>query len=274
MAVYKGFIIFNIKPFYRFTSGDKYGIIQAVILILRDDKLNMERIDKIISKHTYYSRKEIKKLISQKAVTANGEVVKKPESKYDGNNVSIKINGEEIEIKKHIYLLLNKPKGYISATETKSEKTVLDLVPIKYKYRDLFPAGRLDKDTTGLMLITDDGEFAHNILSPRKHVEKEYEVTLDIPVTSTMAEGFKSGVNLNDGECKTANLEITGEYSAKVTITEGRYHQIKRMFGCFGAKVLELNRIRIGNLYLPKELKLGEIKEATDAELQKIQERN
>lgn len=234
----------------------------------------MERIDKIISEHTYYTRKEIKKLISQRAVYVNGEEVKRPESKFDETDISIKINGKEIEIRKHIYLLLNKPKGYVSATEDKSQKTVLDLIPKEYKYRELFPAGRLDKDTTGLMLITDDGEFAHNILSPRKHVQKEYEVVLDVPVTLAMVEEFRNGVNLNDGECKTAYLEITGDNSAKVTITEGRYHQIKRMFGCFGAKVVELNRIRIGNLYLPKDLKLGEIKEATETELEKIQERN
>lgn len=234
----------------------------------------MERIDKIISEHTHYSRKEIKKLISQKAVYVNGEAVKKPECKYDETDISLKINGEEIEIKKHIFLLLNKPKGYISATESKSHQTVLDLIPKKYKHRNLFPAGRLDKDTTGLMLITDDGEFSHNILSPRKHVEKEYEVTIDIPVTSEMADGFKKGVELNDGECKTAYLNKTGEYTANVTITEGRYHQIKRMFGCFGAKVTELNRIRIGKLYLPEGLKLGETKEATPDELEKIQERN
>lgn len=234
----------------------------------------MERIDKIISEHTHYTRKEIKRLISQRAVCVNDEEVKRPECKYDETDVSIKINGQEIEIKKHIFLLLNKPKGYISATESKSQQTVLDLVPIKYKYRNLFPAGRLDKDTTGLMLITDDGEFAHNILSPRKHVKKEYEVTIDIPVTSEMVQEFKNGVNLNDGECKSADLKITGEFTANVTLTEGRYHQIKRMFGCFGAKVVELNRIRIGNLYLPEDLKLGEIKEATQNELQKIQERD
>ena len=231
----------------------------------------MERIDKIISEQTYYTRKEIKKLISKGMIYANGEQVKKPEIKYDETNISIKINGEEIEVKKHIYLLLNKPKGYISATEDKSQKTVLDLVPDKYKNRNLFPAGRLDKDTTGLMLITDDGEFAHNIFSPRKHVKKEYEVTLDIPVTEAMVKGFKNGVNLKDGECKSADLEITGEYTGIVTITEGRYHQIKRMFGCYGAKVIELNRICMGNLYLPKELNLGEVKEATQNELQKIQ---
>ncbi|MBE5822023.1 MAG: 16S rRNA pseudouridine(516) synthase [Clostridiales bacterium] len=234
----------------------------------------MERIDKIISKQTYYTRKETKKLISQGMVYVNGEQVKKTENKYDENNISLKINGKEIEIRKHIYLLLNKPKGYVSSTEDKSQKTVLDLVPEEYKNRNLFPAGRLDKDTTGLMLITDDGEFAHNILSPRKHVKKEYEVTLDIPVTLDIVEGFKQGVKLNDGECKSAELEITGKYTAKVTITEGRYHQIKRMFGCYGAKVIELNRICMGNLYLPKELKLGEIKEATEMELQKIQERS
>lgn len=232
----------------------------------------MLRIDKIISEQTYYTRKEIKKLVSKGLVYVNGEQVKKPENKYDETNISIKINGQEIEIKKHIYLLLNKPKGYISSTENSSEKTVLDLVPEKYKNRNLFPAGRLDKDTTGLMLITDDGEFAHNILSPRKHVKKEYEVTLDIPVTSTMVKGFKDGVNLNDGECKSADLEITGEYTAKVTITEGRYHQIKRMFGCYGAKVVELNRMCMGNLYLPKDLKLGEVKEASQEDLQKIQQ--
>ena len=234
----------------------------------------MERIDKIISKQTYYTRKEIKKLISQGMIFVNGEQVKKAESKYDETNIIVKINGKEIEIKKHIYLLLNKPKGYISSTENTSEKTVLDLVPEKYKNRNLFPAGRLDKDTTGLMLITDDGEFSHNILSPRKHVKKEYEVTLDIPVDENMVDGFKEGVKLNDGECKEADLEIIGEYTAKVTITEGRYHQIKRMFGCYGAKVIELNRICMGNLYLPKDLKLGQAREASESELELIQQRS
>ena len=135
----------------------------------------MRRIDKIISEQTHYTRKEIKKLISKGMVYVNGEQVKKSESKYDETNVSIEIEGKELEIKKHIYLLLNKPKGYVSTTEIKTQKTVLDFVPEKYKNRNIFPAGRLDKDTTGLMLITDDGEFAHNILSPRKHVKKEYE---------------------------------------------------------------------------------------------------
>ena len=143
-------------------------------------------------------------------------------------------------------------------------------MPEKYKNRNIFPAGRLDKETTGLMLITDDGELAHNILSPKKHVKKEYEVTLDIPVTLEMVKGFKEGVKLNDGECKSAYLEIKGEYTANVIISEGRYHQIKRMFGCFGAKVIELERISMGNFSLPSDLKLGEVREFTEEELESV----
>lgn len=233
----------------------------------------MKRIDKIISEQTNYSRKEIKKLILQGKVNVNGNQIKCAEKKFDENNVSIKINNQEIDVRKNIYLVLNKPKGYISTTDSKTANTVLDLVPEKYKTRLLFPAGRLDKDTTGFMIITDDGEFAHNILSPRKHVKKIYEVTLDIPVTSDMVKGFKEGVKLNDGECKSAELEIIGEFTAKVTIREGRYHQIKRMFGCYKAKVVELNRICIGNLYLPNDLELGQIRELTEEELEKIQEK-
>ena len=233
----------------------------------------MKRIDKIISEQTNYSRKEIKKLILQGKVNVNGNQIKCAEKKFDENNVSIKINNQEIDVRKNIYLVLNKPKGYISTTDSKTANTVLDLVPEKYKTRLLFPAGRLDKDTTGFMIITDDGEFAHNILSPRKHIRKIYEVTIDIPVTSDMVKGFKEGVKLNDGECKSAELEIIGEFTAKVTIREGRYHQIKRMFGCYKAKVVELNRICIGNLYLPNDLELGQIRELTEEELEKIQEK-
>ena len=168
--------------------------------------------------------------------------------------------------------MLNKPKGYVSATEDKTMPTVLELVPMEYSHRDLFPAGRLDRDTTGLMLITDDGEFAHNILSPKKHVKKTYNVVIDIPMTEEMVSGFKEGVNLIDGECISAGLEITGQYTGVVTLVEGRYHQIKRMFGCFGAEVVELNRISMGNFYLPDDLELGEFREFTEEELKKVVE--
>lgn len=232
----------------------------------------MTRIDKIISEQTYYTRREIKKLISQGVVYVNNEQVKKPECKYDEDNINLKINGKEIEVKKNVYLILNKPKGYVSATEDKEDKTVLELVPERYKNRNLFPAGRLDKNTTGLMLITDDGEFAHNILSPKKHIKKVYEVTIDIPATQEMVKGFANGVKLKDGECKSATMQIISEYVARVTLIEGRYHQIKRMFGCYGAKVIELNRICMGNLELPENLKLGEAREVTEDELKRIQE--
>ena len=123
------------------------------------------------------------------------------------------------------------------------------------------------------MLITDDGEFAHNILSPKKHIKKTYHVIIDIPINNEMIEGFKKGVMLNDGECKTAILEKIDTYQAKVILTEGRYHQIKRMFGCFKAKVIELERIGMGNLILPDDLKLGECRELRELELSQISEK-
>ena len=233
----------------------------------------MERIDKIISSQTHYTRKEVKSLIGSKQVMVNGNIINKSDFKVNPDIDVIEVSGEMLKIRKYVYLILNKPKGYVSATVDKTDRTVLDLVPFEYSHRELFPAGRLDKDTTGLMIITDDGNFAHNILSPNKHISKTYHVTIDIPLTNEMVDGFKNGVMLNDGECKTASLEILDTYEAKVTLTEGRYHQIKRMFGCYGAKVLELKRIKMGNLELPDNLKEGECLELTNEELEQVQER-
>lgn len=230
----------------------------------------MERLDKVISNQLGYSRKEVKDLVKNKRVLINEVLALKSDIKVDINTDVIKVDGEEIDVKKFVYLMLNKPKGYVSATEDKTMPTVLELVPMEYSHRDLFPAGRLDRDTTGLMLITDNGEFAHNILSPKKHVKKTYNVVIDIPMTEEMVVGFKNGVNLIDGECKSSELIITGEYSGTVILTEGRYHQIKRMFGCFGAKVLELERVGMGNFSLPEDLELGECREFSDEELKLI----
>lgn len=230
----------------------------------------MERVDKIISNQTNYSRKDVKELIKKKLVSVNGKIINKSDLKINPDLDEIKILGEELNFKKYVYLVLNKPKGFISATEDRSQRTVLDLVPNEYKYRNLFPAGRLDKDTTGFMIITDDGEFAHDILSPKKHVKKTYRVVIDKEMTIEMVDGFKNGVKLNDGECKSAKLEIIGEFSGIVELTEGRYHQIKRMFGCFSAKVLELERIKMGNLMMPNDLKQGECRELTEEEIEKI----
>lgn len=231
----------------------------------------LKRIDRILSEQTNYSRKEIKKLVSKGLVLVNECVVRRSDEKYDEDSISIKINGEDVSVNKHFYLLLNKPKGYVSTTVSDSDKTVIDLVPNKYKTRTLFPAGRLDKDTTGLMLITDDGVFAHNILSPKKHIKKIYEVVIDKDVSDEMINGFEEGVKLNDGECKSALLEKVDTNKCLVTLTEGRYHQIKRMFGCYKAKVLELKRICMGELYLPTNLAVGEVREVSDEELIKIQ---
>lgn len=232
----------------------------------------MERIDKIISSQTHYTRKDVKSLIGNKQVMVNGNIINKSDFKVNPDIDIIEVSGEVLKVQKYVYLILNKPKGYVSATVDKTDKTILDLVPLEYSHRDLFPAGRLDKDTTGLMIITDDGNFAHNILSPNKHISKTYHVTIDIPLTNEMVDGFKKGVVLNDGECKTAILEILDTYEAKVILTEGRYHQIKRMLGCFKAKVLELKRIKMGNLELPYNLKEGECRELTNEELEKVQE--
>lgn len=230
----------------------------------------MERIDKIISSQGKYSRSEIKKLIHQRRIKVNEKIILKPEIKIDQYNSEIKIDDEVITIKENIYLILNKPQGYVSATKDNKEKTVIELVPQQYQRKDLFPAGRLDKNTTGLMIITNDGEFTHNILSPKKHVSKKYEVTIDIPVTEEMKKGFEEGIDLIDGKCKNANMTITGQYTADVILTEGRYHQIKRMFGCFGAKVVKLHRVQMGNLKLPKDLPVGKVRELTEQELEKI----
>lgn len=232
----------------------------------------MERIDKIIASQGQYSRSDVKKLISKKQVAVNDEVVKSANVKADPLKDRITVKGAELNFKRNVYLVLNKPKGYVSATEDRDHQTVLELVPEEFAGRDIFPAGRLDRDTTGLMIITDDGALAHNILAPKKHVQKIYHVELDIPVTEEMARGFAEGVELNDGVCKEAGLEITGEFSARVTLKEGRYHQIKRMFGCYGAKVVELHRLTMGNLYLPEDLAVGECRELTEEELKLLQQ--
>ena len=233
----------------------------------------MERIDKILSKYTPYSRSEVKQFIHEGRIMVNGKVIDKAKEKVDEDLDQIQVDGKDLKVKKQIYLLLNKPKGYVSATKDNRDETVLCFVPKEYQHRNLFPAGRLDKDTTGLMILTDDGKFAHDILSPKNHVKKTYEVLVDKPLSKTMQEDFEKGVKLNDGICKPAKLEIIAEKRGIVTLTEGRYHQIKRMFGMYQAKVLELKRIAIGNLFLPEDLEEGKCRELSLEELEKIRNR-
>lgn len=233
----------------------------------------MERIDKIIASQGQYSRKEVKALIAKRRIAVDGRIVSSSSEKADPMTMLLTVDGKPLEFKRNLYLVLNKPKGYVSATEDREHPTVLEMVPQEYRGRDLFPAGRLDRDTTGLMIITDDGVLAHNILAPKKHVPKRYHVELDIPVTEEMRLGFSEGVMLNDGVCKAADLIKTGEKTAEVTLREGRYHQIKRMFGCFGAEVVELKRLGMGRLTLPEDLAEGECREMSEEELALLQEK-
>lgn len=233
----------------------------------------MERIDKIIASQGQYSRKEVKALIAKRRIAVDGRIVSSSSEKADPMTMLLTVDGKPLEFKRNLYLVLNKPKGYVSATEDREHPTVLELVPQEYRGRDLFPAGRLDRDTTGLMIITDDGVLAHNILAPKKHVPKRYHVELDIPVTEEMRLGFSEGVMLNDGVCKAADLIKTGEKTAEVTLREGRYHQIKRMFGCFGAEVVELKRLGMGRLTLPEDLAEGECREMSEEELALLQKK-
>ena len=232
----------------------------------------MERLDKIISNRTGISRKDAKAAISSGKVTVSGNIIRSSDFKVSEND-EIFLEGKKVSGNAHIYIVLNKPKGYVSATEDPEQKTVIELVPPELFRNGIFPAGRLDKDTTGLMIITDDGDFAHRILAPRKHVPKKYAVTIDLPVTEEMDKGFENGIELSDGICKSAKLFKTGEYTCEVTLSEGRYHQIKRMFGCFGAKVTELQRLSMGGFSLPENLLPGECRELTENELSLIERR-
>ena len=229
------------------------------------------RLDKYISDAMGISRQDAKKLLSKGAVAIDGKAVKKGDAKVcDSNKVSV--NGKVLEYKQFVYIMLNKPKGVVSATDDKNDVTVVDLVKKDYPKRNLFPAGRLDKTSTGFVLLTDDGDFAHDILAPKKHVSKEYIVTLDAPVNDEIAQSFNNGVTLADGTLlKSAVLETTDEpLVVKVILKQGVYHQIKRMFGVFDIGVNELHRTHIGSVELDKDLQPGDYRELTAEEMEKI----
>lgn len=234
----------------------------------------MERLDKIIASQGKYSRSEVKKLVKAGLVTLNGRVVKSSDIKCDVNTDVISIDGVSLNYKKHIYIMLNKPKGVISATEDPSQKTVIDLVPKELMRQGLFPAGRLDGDTTGFVLITDDGDFAHRILSPKNHIMKTYHATLQRELTDEDVVKFKEGLTLGDGtKCLEAHVRMLPdrENVAEVIICEGKYHQVKRMFASLGNKVLELRRVKMGGLELDESLKEGKCRELTDEEVKAIE---
>lgn len=232
----------------------------------------MERIDKIISVSLGVSRADARPIIKRGLVSVNGAVVKDIGFKADEVNDVICHKGERIYYSKFVYIMMNKPKGVISASEGGSEKTVVDILPDNMKRKNLFPAGRLDKDTTGFVLITDDGDFAHKILSPKNHIPKTYIATLDKPFDAYVVTAFENGVALKDDLCMPAKISaVNGDCTkALVTIRQGMYHQIKRMFKKFGLTVTELERIQMGALALDQTLKPGECRYIAPNELELV----
>lgn len=234
----------------------------------------IERLDKIISSQGLVSRSEVKQLAKRGDITVNGVVVKDTSLKFSYDDVIV-LEGKRLFQTKYTYIMLNKPKGVVSSTDDKRDKTVVDILPDDLKRKNLFPAGRLDKDTTGFCLITDDGEFAHNILSPSRHVTKTYiaEVSETIDVEKAK-KAFLDGVILADGTVLLSALleEIPREdkHLFKVIIKEGKYHQIKRMFASLGTTVIELKRIAIGGLPLDESLPEGSARVLSDDELKSI----
>ena len=236
----------------------------------------MERIDKIIASQGQYSRSEVKKLVKSGRVTLDGSVIKSSDIKADPDKSDIAIDGKSIRYKKHIYIMLNKPQGVVSATDDRDHKTVIDLVPKELKRDGLFPAGRLDGDTVGFVLITDDGDFAHEILSPKNHIMKTYHATLQRPVTGEDIRAFSEGVELRDGTlCLEAEVRSLDSDTpmAEIKICEGKYHQVKRMFAALGNKVVFLKRVKMGGLSLDETLEEGQCREITTEELKLIKEK-
>jgi len=220
----------------------------------------LERLDKILSATGRWSRREIKDLVRQGRVRVDGVPAARPEDKYDPSSASFMVDGGMVDCAPFVYVMMNKPQGLLSATEDRSQKTVLDLLPGDLRRRGVFPVGRLDKDTTGLLLLTDDGALAHGLLSPKKHVDKVYLARVEGRVGPEDVSVLAAGMVLGDGlHCLPAELEPVGDGEmCLVTLREGKYHQVKRMLAARGKPVLTLKRLSMGKLRLDEALKPGE----------------
>lgn len=233
-----------------------------------------ERLDKIISSQSMMTRSDASRLIKGGCVKINSETVKNTSFKVDVINDKIEVNNEPFIYRKFIYIMLNKPSGIVSASRDPKERTVIDLVPDNLKRENLFPAGRLDKDTTGFVLITDDGEFAHNILSPKHHIEKTYLAVTDTIIREEYLENIRHGMTDNGDIFMPAQIELSENGknpTYKIVLHEGKYHEIKRMIGVSNANLLSLKRIKMGQLYLDESLLPGECREISSEELKLIQ---
>ncbi|MCC3358011.1 pseudouridine synthase [Bacillus sp. REN16] len=229
------------------------------------------RIDKLLANRGFGSRKEVKSLLKSGAVQINGVPVKDSSKHVKVESDTVTVHGEVIDYKEFIYLMLNKPQGVISATEDNLHDTVLDLLEMEDTVYKPFPVGRLDKDTEGLLLLTNDGQLAHQLLSPKKHVPKTYLAIIEGEVTATDVEAFRNGVTLDDGyETMPAELTIISSglrSEIEVIIEEGKFHQVKRMFEAVGKRVIYLKRMKMGPLPLDETLELGEYRELTNEEI-------
>lgn len=231
----------------------------------------MERLDKILSSTGRWSRREVKDLVRAGRVTVNGIPAQSPEDKAHRDSADIRVDGEPVSAARYTYLMLHKPAGLVSATEDPREPTVLSLLPEHLRKIGLFPAGRLDKDTVGLLLLTNDGTLAHDLLAPKKHVDKTYLVRVEGAFDDADIAAFREGLTLADGyTCLPAGLELLSQNEALVTLHEGKYHQIKRMCAARGKPVVFLKRLTFGPLTLDESLEPGEWRELSREEVEEL----
>lgn len=230
------------------------------------------RIDKLLANVGFGSRKDVKVLLHKKMVTVDGQVVKQADTQVDPATSQIMVGGTPVTYEKYIYLMMNKPADVVSATHDKRDTTVIDLLEERYRSQDLFPVGRLDKDTTGLIILSNDGGFAHRALSPKKHVEKTYRAAINRDITPQDVAAFAKGIMLGDGYvCMPATLSAAGAQTAEVVMAEGKFHQVKRMFAALQIDVLTLERVAFAGIMLDKNLPQGEYRPLNADELHAIE---
>lgn len=227
----------------------------------------MERLDKLLSAMGVLTRRETAALAKRGEIRADGEICRDPAKKFAEGTVA-EVRGERLILKSRFYYMMNKPDGVLSSTEKRGEKTVIDILPPRLQAQGLFPAGRLDRDSVGLLLLTNDGDLAHRILSPRHHVDKLYEIRYKGTLDKHASARFAAGLEIDGGEkCESAHLELLEGDRALVTIHEGKFHQVKRMIAAVGGEVYYLRRLAVGPLRLDENLAPGQFRELTQDEL-------
>jgi len=228
----------------------------------------MERLDKILAATGRWSRREVKELVRRGRVAVDGHIAASPEEKVDPDGAELRVDGEKIDCARYTYVMLHKPAGVLTATEDSRQTTVLDLLPAAWRKKGLSPVGRLDKDTEGLLLLTDDGQLNHRLLSPKYHVDKVYYARVAADLEPSDAAAFASGMTLEDGlTCRPAGLEILSSRECLVTLQEGKFHQVKRMLAARGKPVTYLKRLSMGPLRLDETLTPGSCRLLTAEEL-------